>query len=93
MPSDSGVPKKSAYKFYSEEDIAATEFGTYVIQVGDELFKSPNGKMAFSKDRAEMFYDDILGGLMVMKKEGSEAEQKDAEKCLLRLRIFPLRFH
>lgn len=93
MPNRDGASKKSAFRHYSEEDIAATEFGTYVIQVGDDLFQAPNGKMAFNKERAEMFYDDILGGLSAMKKEGSDVEKEDAEKCLLHLRIMPLRIH
>lgn len=93
MPIKTGPPKKSAYRNYSEADIAATEYGTYVIQVGDELFQAPNGKMAFNRERAEMFYDDILGGLSAMKKEGSDLEKQDAEKRLLHLRIMPLRIH
>lgn len=84
--------KKSPYRNYSVEDIAATEFNTYVIQVGDDLF-SYNGKMGFSLKRAEMFYDDILGGLHEMKKSGNKIEKEDAIKCLLLLRIFPLRIH
>ena len=93
MPSRDDDSKKSVYRGYSEEDIAATELGTYVIQVGNDLFQAPNGKMAFSLDRAEMFYDDILGGLIAMKKEGSDLEKEDAAACLLHLRIFPLRIH
>ncbi len=86
------VSKKSPYKNYSVEDIAATEFGTYVIQVGDDLF-SYNGKMGFNLQRAEMFYDDIIAGLHDMKKNGSKTEKEDAVKCLLLLKIFPLRIH
>lgn len=84
--------KKSPYRNYSIEDIAMTEFGTYVIQVGDDLF-SYNGKMGFSRKRAEMFYDDIIVGLHDMKKNGNHIEQEDAIKCLLFLKIFPLRIH
>lgn len=93
MPTGEGSSKKSAYRNYSEEDIAATEFGTYVIQVGDDLFQAPNGKMAFNKERAEMFYEDIFGGLMAMSKEGDDIEKEDARKCMLHLRIMPLRIH
>lgn len=82
----------SPYRHYSVEDIAMTEFGTYVIQVGDDLF-SYNGKMGFSAKRAEMFYDDIIAGLNDMKKNGNKIEKEDALKCLLLLRIFPLRIH
>lgn len=83
---------ESPYRNYSVEDIAATEFGTYVIQVGDDLF-SYNGKMGFSAKRAEMFYDDIIAGLHHMKENGNDVEKEDAQKCLLLLRIFPLRIH
>lgn len=85
-------PEKSPYRNYSVEDIAVTEFGTYVIQVGDDLF-SYNGKMGFSLKRAEMFYDDIMGNLLDMKKNGTQTEQEDASKCLLFLRMYPLRIH
>jgi len=93
MPPKIGSSKKSAFRSYSEEDIAATEFGTFVIQVGEDFLATPNGKMAFSLQRAESLYDDVLGGLQAMKKEGNEVEQADAEKCLLLLRIMPLRIH
>jgi hypothetical protein len=86
------APKKSPYKNYSVEDIAMTEFGTYVIQVGDDLF-SYKGKMGFSLKRAEMFYDNIISGLHEMKDHGSAIEKDDAIKCLLLLKIFPLRIH
>lgn len=85
-------PKKSPYRNYSVEDIAATELGTYVIQVGDDFF-SHGGKMGFSLSRAEMFYDDILSGLNHMKKSGNEIEKQDALKCLLLLRMYPLKIH
>jgi hypothetical protein len=84
--------EKSPYKNYSIEDIAITEFGHYVIQVGNELF-SYNGKTAFSLQRAEMFYDDIIGNLNEMKKSENKIEREDAEQCLLFLKIIPLRIH
>lgn len=91
MAADDGSPK-NPYKNYSVQDIEATEFGTYVIQVGDDLF-AHNGKQAFSKQRAEMFFDDIIVGLHHMKKNGNDIEREDAEKCLLFLKIHPLRIH
>jgi hypothetical protein len=90
------MSKKSApqspYRHYSVEEIAATEFGTYVIQVGDDLF-AYNGKVGFSLKRAEEFYDNILAGLIHMKKNGNETEKEDAKKCMLLLRMFPFRVH
>lgn len=81
---------KSPYGKYSLEDIIQAEAGNYVIQVGDDLF-SYNGKMAFSRRRAEMFYDDIIAGLNDMKKNGNDIEKEDAVKCLLLLRMMPFR--
>lgn len=84
--------EKSPYGQYSVEDIIATEAGTYVIQVGDDLF-SYNGKMGFTLDRAEKFYNNIFNGLNEMKVSGNEVEKEDAIKCLLLLKMYPLRIH
>lgn len=70
----------------------ATESGNYVIQVGGDFF-SHNGKMAFSKQRAEHFFENVLIGLMEMRQHGTDAEYEDATACLLNLRIIPLRIH
>lgn len=86
------VPPKSPYINYTEEEIMATESGHYVIQVGSDFF-SYNGKMAFSKERAEHFYDTVIAGLVDMRINGTEAEFADATACLLNLRIMPLRIH
>lgn len=83
---------KSPFGKYSEKEIEAVERGSYVIQVGDDLF-SYNGKMGFSLQRAESFYADIMGGLHEMKKSENEVERQDAMKCLLLLKIFPFRIH
>lgn len=83
---------ESPYINYSVEEICAAEAGNYVIQIGGDFF-SYNGKIGFSRKRAEMFYDDVWGGLKEMKKTGSETEKTDAQMCLLNLRIYPLRIH
>lgn len=83
---------QSPYKNYSLDEIASAESGNYVIQVGDDFF-SYNGKIGFSRQRAEMFYDDVMAGLNEMKETGSDLEKEDAVKCLLLLRMFPLRIH
>lgn len=84
--------EKSPYRQYTVQEVIEAEAGNYVIQVGGDLF-SYNGKMAFSKDRAEMYYENVLAGLNDMKKNGSDEEKEDARKTLLLLRIYPLRFH
>ena len=83
---------KSPYGKYSEKEIEMVERGSYVIQVGDDLF-SYNGKMGFSLQRAESFYSDIMNGLHEMKKSKNQVEREDAVKCLLLLKIFPFRIH
>ena len=84
--------EKSPYVRYTEEEIVAAEYGHFVIQVGGDLF-SYNGKMAFTRERADKFYDDIIEGLTDMKKNGNEVEKEDAVKCLIMLKMFPLRIH
>ena len=81
---------KSPFGKYTVDEVIQAEAGNYVIQVGDDLF-TYNGKMAFSRQRAEMFYDDIIAGLNDMKKNGSKIEREDAVKCLLLLRMLPFR--
>lgn len=87
------VPEKSPYKDHTIEDVLAIEAGNYYIQIGDSLFESETGKIAFSKDRAENFYFQVLEGLKDMKKNGSQEDRDEAERCLLNFRIIPLRFH
>ncbi len=82
----------SPYRKYSIEQITQVEAGHYVIQVGDDFF-SHNGKVGFSLQRAETFYLDIMSGLMDIQKNGSDLEKEDATKCLLLLKMYPLRFH
>lgn len=84
--------EKSPFGKYSVKEIEAVERGSYVIQVGDDLF-SYNGKMGFSLQRAESFYADIMNGLQEMKKSENQLERDDAMKCLLLLKIFPFRIH
>lgn len=84
--------EKSPYRRYSVEEVMDAENGNYVIQVGGDLF-SYNGKMAFSKARADKFYDNVMAGLHDLKKHGSDVEQDDAIKCLFHLKVFPLRIN
>jgi hypothetical protein len=90
------MPKKKVdsnpFGIYSFEDVLAAESGNYIIQIGAEIF-SWKGKAAFTREKAEMFYDDILGGLNEMKKSKNEIEREDALKCLLFLKIYPFRIH
>lgn len=83
---------KSPYLNYSEAEIAATEYGIYVIQVGGDFFSS-NGKMGFTKERAEMFFDNVVNGLNDLVNNGTDQEVADATTCLCNLRIMPLRIH
>lgn len=83
---------KRPYKNYSAEEIELTEQGNYVIQVGSDFF-SYDGKVGFTLERAGEFYDDILKDLIEMRKSGSIIEKEDAAKCLLLLKIHPLRIH
>ena len=83
---------KSPYGQYSEEEVVLVEYGNYFIQVGSDIF-SFDGKMAFSRKRAEFFYDGILKDLTTMKEKGNPKEQEDAKTCLLLLRIIAMRVH
>jgi hypothetical protein len=86
------TPPKSPYLNYTEEEILATEKGIFVIQIGADLF-SHNGKMGFTKDRAEQFYDNIVMGLEDLRENGTDIEKEDAFACLCNLRIMPLKIH
>lgn len=69
------------------------EAGAYYIQIGDNMFESESGKLAFSKERADHFFMAVWEGLADMRKNGNEQDQQDALHCLLNFRIIPLRFH
>lgn len=85
--------EKSPYKDHTIEEVMEAEAGNYYIQIGDGMFESESGKLAFSKDRAEHFYMAVWEGLRDMKKNGTQEEREEAHKCLLNFRIIPLRFH
>lgn len=86
-------PEKSPYKDHTIEEVMQTEAGSYYIQIGDGMFESETGKLAFNKDRAEHFYFAVWEGLKEMMATGTPEEQADAHHCLLNFRIIPLRFH
>lgn len=90
--SDEKKDPKSPYGQYSISDVVLVEAGHYFIQVGTDIF-SYDGKMAFSRSRAEHFYDSIFKDLTTMKEKGNKEEQADAITCLRLLRIFPMRIH
>lgn len=87
------APPKSAYKYYTEEQIKTSEEGHYVIQVGPDFYSSETGKMGFSKERVEQLFETVIIGLYEMKQHGTDQECADADKCLLNLRIMPLKIH
>lgn len=85
--------ERSPYHPFTVEEVMAAEAGQYYIQIGVEIFSSENGKMAFSKPRAEELFETVMAGLLDMKKNGNEEEQEEAIKALLHFRIYPLRIH
>ena len=91
MPNEKDEPK-SPFGQYSEHDVMVVEAGHYFLQVGSDIFIF-DGKMAFTRDRVEKFYDGIFKDLTLMKETGSPEEQGDAKAVLLHLRIFPMRIH
>lgn len=85
--------ERNPYKSHSIEEVMQAETGSYYIQIGTGLFESENGKLAFTKERADDFYMAAWEGLKDMKQNGSPQERREAEECLLNFRIIPLRFH
>lgn len=85
--------EKSPYGDKSIEDVIKAEFGHYYVQVGYEILESENGKLAFTKERAESLAMQAIDALKHLKKHGNEKEKKEAVHCLENFRIFPLRIH
>lgn len=85
--------EKNPYKDHSLEDVMKAESGSFYIQIGEGMFQSENGKLAFNKERADDFFMAAWEGLKEMKQKGSPQEQEEAMRCLLNFRIIPLRFH
>ena len=92
MSEENEDPKNKPYGQYTEEDVLMVEYGHYYVQVGGDIF-SRDGKMAFTRARAEHFYDGILKDLNDIKETGTRREKEDAKSCLLWLRIIPMRVH
>lgn len=89
----SSKKEKSPYGEHSVKDVIMAETDTYYIQLGDDLFCSESGKLAFKKERAEFYLDQILEGLRDMKLNGTKKEKEDAHNMLLHLRIYPFRIN
>lgn len=83
---------KSPYGQYTLDEVMEVEAGNYFIQVGVDIF-SHDGRMVFSRERAEFFFDKIFRDLTNMKKNGSKEVLSDAEACLFFLKIVPMRLH
>jgi hypothetical protein len=90
--SDEKEDDKNPFITYSLEEIMQIEAGHYFIQIGTDVF-SEEGKMAFSRDRAEHLYDGILEDLTLLSENGNEIQQADAKACLLFLQIHSMRIH
>ena len=84
---------KNPYADYTMEQIMAVENNKFVIQVGGDLLQNEAGKMAFSKDRTEELFDQLLMSLNEMKKSEDAQDRADALACLRHLHIWPLRIH
>jgi hypothetical protein len=85
--------EKSPYKVHRIEEVMQAEAGRYYIQIGDSIFNSDTGKLAFNKERVEYFFAAVYEGLRDIRKNGDEQDREDALHCLLNFRIIPLRFH
>lgn len=83
---------KSPYKNYSVEEIAQAEATNFVILLGHDLFNY-EGKYVFIKEDAELYHEQIIGGLMEILESGSPSEIQEAEVCLFHLKILPFRLH
>lgn len=92
MPYERKQPK-NPYADYTIEQIMAVEANKFVIQVGGDLLQNESGKMAFSKERTEELFDQLLMSLNEMKESQDSQEREDALACLRHLRIWPLRIH
>lgn len=92
LMSDDKKEKKEVFGQYTVEEVAVIEFGHYYLQVGADIF-SYNDKLAFSRDRAEHFYDSVLRDLIVMEKSKDPVAKQDAKSCMLHLRICKMRLH
>jgi hypothetical protein len=95
MSNKSKHPKhpKNPYADYTIEQIMAVEADKFVIQVGADLLQNEAGKMAFSKDRTDELFGQILINLNEMKESADPQERQDALSCLNSLHIWPLRIH
>lgn len=86
------MPKKNVFLGYTAEQIAEAEAYGYIVHVGTDIF-SYKGKYTFSHKSAMYFRNKIKDNLLEIIKEGEEKEVSNAHRCLLSLRIAPLRIH
>lgn len=85
--------EKSPYVSGTIEDVVRAEAGSYTIQVDTDFFMTEEGNMAFSRARADHFYEVIIAGCRDMIKTGDELEAEDARRTLWFLKMMPLRIN
>jgi hypothetical protein len=85
--------EKSPFGKYSQEQIEEAESKNFIILLGHDLFCNEEGRYTFLKEDAEVYHDQIRGGLMEILENGSMTEKQEAEVCLFFLKILPFRLH
>lgn len=83
---------KSPFLGFEVDDVLYAEANFYVVQVGEDLFEH-KGKMAFSKDKAILYYNQILEELTDMYHTGTPNDRKRAKVGLSYLKVLPLRIN
>lgn len=84
--------KNNPYINMTLEEVADAESKFFYIQVGDEVVEY-DGRLTFSKKRAENLFYELRNSLSHMIKEGDSEEQTTALDGLKNFHIHPLRIH
>lgn len=86
------MSKKGPFVGYTVEEVMAFEAVTYVLQVGSDVYDT-RGKWVFNKKSAYIHYGKVLRDLLDQMRNGTYAEQKNAKRVLMNLKVLPLRIH
>lgn len=85
-------PNDNPYLGFTLEQLFRIESNSFVVQVGDDFFSNDSG-YAFTKTKAEYFYDEIYKSLTDLLHTGITKDKEEAMEVLKSFKILPLRLH
>lgn len=85
--------EKSPFRSLTVGEVNKAERNSYVVQIGNDLYRDNEGDLIFTASQAEKYYEILLNNILHTIDNGTAKQKAAAMKCLARLHILPLRLH